>query len=51
MKKIYALIPSEREKECTSHHMAWDGKMPCTGVYKCMMCGYNPEIHGEEVLE
>lgn len=37
--KVNALVPSERTKECTQHHMAWSGRMPCTGVLRCTMCG------------
>jgi len=40
-KKIYALDPAEREKVCDHKgHMAWSGRIPCTGVYRCTMCGY-----------
>lgn len=39
MKKIYALISSEREKECTEHFFYYAGRMPCTGKYRCMLCG------------
>ena len=40
MKKKYALVPSEREKECY-HEMGfyWTGKIPCTGIRICYMCG------------
>lgn len=40
MKKKFALIPSEREKEC--HHeegFHWNGNIPCTGVRRCYLCG------------
>ena len=43
-KKIFALVLSEREKECT--HEAgfyYTGKMPCTGPKKCYMCGTREE--------
>ena len=26
-------------KECVNHSYAWSGKMPCTGMYKCVFCG------------
>ena len=39
-KKINALVPSEREKECDHKGFgAWSRKMPCTGKYRCVMCG------------
>jgi len=38
-KKIYALIPAEREKECYNHSFTYTGKMPCTGNEQCMYCG------------
>lgn len=38
-KKANALIPSERLKECEPHHWAYSGRMPCTGLIKCSMCG------------
>jgi hypothetical protein len=25
--------------ECTMHSYAWSGKMPCTGVRRCIFCG------------
>jgi len=39
-KKIFALIPSEREKEC-DHPLgfAYTGKIPCTGPRVCRLCG------------
>ncbi len=40
MKKINALNPAEREKECTHEAgFRWTGKMPCTGTLRCFMCG------------
>jgi len=42
-KKIYALIPSERKKDCFPHHFRWTGKTPCTGDYRCYMCGKTEE--------
>ena len=27
------------EKECIEHSYAWSGKMPCTGVERCVWCG------------
>lgn len=38
-KKFYALVPSEREKECDHKMCAYTGAVPCTGPYKCLMCG------------
>jgi hypothetical protein len=38
-KKVNALDPAEREKECTNHHFSYSGKMPNTGVLRCTMCG------------
>lgn len=43
MKKIYALVPSEREKECINHLYSWTGSIPCTGLYKCSMCGHEKQ--------
>ena len=39
-KKRFALVPSEREKEC-NHPMGfpYTGKMPCTGLEQCPTCG------------
>lgn len=40
MKKIYALFPSEREKDCTHQGtVSWTGRIPCTGRLRCWMCG------------
>ena len=39
MKKQFALLASEREKECTHEHMAWTGSIPNTGKWACKMCG------------
>jgi hypothetical protein len=25
--------------ECVEHSYAWSGKMPCTGILKCVYCG------------
>ena len=38
-KKRWALIPSEREKECTKHLAAWTGEIPLTGQFVCRLCG------------
>ena len=27
------------EKECLEHDYAWSGKIPCTGVSRCIFCG------------
>jgi hypothetical protein len=27
------------ETECTEHSYAWSGKIPCTGIRKCVFCG------------
>jgi len=24
---------------CVEHHFAWSGKMPCTGIRRCIYCG------------
>lgn len=24
---------------CNNHAYSWSGKMPCTGVYRCIFCG------------
>lgn len=38
-KKIFALNPVEREKECDHVHKYWTGRVPCTGRWICSMCG------------
>ena len=40
MKKINALISSDRDKDCT-HEMGFRymGSVPCTGPLVCIMCG------------
>lgn len=25
--------------ECKIHSNAWSGQMPCTGIYRCVLCG------------
>lgn len=37
-KKVNALVPSERLKECITHHWAYSGSVPCTGLIKCTLC-------------
>jgi hypothetical protein len=27
------------EIECENHTYSWSGKMPCTGIYRCVFCG------------
>ena len=39
--KKFALIPDERKKLCNHRgFMYWTGQIPCTGQYRCIMCGY-----------
>jgi hypothetical protein len=38
-KKVFALAPSEREKECEHEHAPYSGVIPCTGPRVCTMCG------------
>ena len=38
-KKILALDPKEREKECKHEHTPYSGSVPCTGSRRCTMCG------------
>ena len=40
MKKVYALFPAEREREC-DHPMGfpYTGRIPCTGPRVCSLCG------------
>lgn len=45
-KKIYALLPSEREKTCNNHLVTYAGLIPCTGNRVCLMCG--AEVDREE---
>lgn len=49
MKKRYALIPEEREKECPHNWGHYTGSIPCTGRYICGMCGVelDPDIEQE----
>ena len=35
--------PGKLKKITGEHSFAWSGKIPCTGVYKCVFCGYIPE--------
>lgn len=28
--------------KCKTHSFRWSGKMPCTGEYRCIYCGYAP---------
>ena len=39
IKKIFALLPEERRKECKHEHAPYSGKVPNTGVRRCTMCG------------
>jgi len=39
MLKRFALVPSERLKECRHEHMRYRGAIPCTGPRVCSMCG------------
>ena len=39
MLKRFALVPSERLKECEHEHMRYRGAIPCTGPRVCSMCG------------
>lgn len=25
---------------CIDHSFAWSGRIPCTGIYRCIYCGY-----------
>ena len=43
MKKIYALVSNEREKECVDHLWRYSGTIPCTGLVKCTVCGTTKE--------
>ena len=39
-KKIFALVPSERTKECDHlGAVSWTGRIPCTGWLRCYVCG------------
>ena len=52
MKQIYALVPSEREKECKhTSGFPYRGRMPCTGVQRCYMCGMLKEDYDKEAGE
>jgi hypothetical protein len=38
--KIFALVPSERSTVCThALGFSWNGRIPCTGVQRCSLCG------------
>ena len=43
MNKRFALIPSERERECTHEWLHFRGSIPCTGPRVCSMCGLTEE--------
>ena len=32
------------------HSYAWSGKIPCTGVYRCVYCGALKEDSDENIL-
>ena len=37
-------VRTENGWQTRKHHsFAWSGEMPCTGVYRCVYCGYAPE--------
>lgn len=43
-KKIYALFPEERERECDHPSgFPYRGQVPCTGPRVCRMCGTHLE--------
>ena len=50
MKKRYALVASEREKECPHVHVPFTGSIPCTGPRVCSMCGTRFEPDGVTLL-
>lgn len=37
-----------KEVECKKHSMAYSGKMPCTGMLKCIYCGYHKNTFNGE---
>jgi len=42
MKKYYKYICWKgivEKIECIDHSYSWSGKIPCTGVYRCIYCG------------
>ena len=50
-KKIYALAPSEREKDCEVHYFTWTGLIPCTGRQVCHLCGYEKKEKSKMDIE
>lgn len=39
--------PGKLKKITGEHSYAWSGKMPCTGIYRCVFCGHVPEKESE----
>lgn len=35
--RIFAMF--DRDAECTEHQPAYSGHIPCTGAYRCVLCG------------
>lgn len=46
MKKRFAQLPDEREKPCPHKMVAYSGRVPCTGLLRCLMCGETVERGG-----
>ena len=38
-RQVNAAFPEARDKWCTHQSVAYHGKIPCTGGYRCLMCG------------
>ena len=37
-RKTLAHFPTERNKVCSHEHVAYSGRIPCTGSLRCTMC-------------
>jgi hypothetical protein len=51
--KYYRLIMwhGKVEKiECVNHSYAYSGRIPCTGVYRCVHCGKIGDLYKKEVI-
>ena len=43
------MFPDMRDKDCHHKLMSWSGSMPCTGTYRCAMCGLSvDDIYAQE---
>jgi len=47
-KRLVVIRGVVTEIECENHSYAWSGRVPNTGVYRCVYCGHIPEDKGTE---